>query len=165
MMPNGEFRVSITGVSVILGHKSNWFLTLPSTNPTKLKALEKGGFRYTPEIVCRETQGRGKATEAQTISIIDFTTLITLEALSGNRLEVLTVNKRAMALQAAFTLGGLDALFRDAFRMPQKSQEQRRSFFTNTYDQFLGVFEKDPEELAKLRLLNDDHYVIKNTQD
>ena len=48
MMPNGEFRVSITGVSVVLGYKKDWLSTLSSHNLPKLKALQNGGFRYTP---------------------------------------------------------------------------------------------------------------------
>jgi hypothetical protein len=161
MINKDEFRVSITGVSVILGYRKEWFLTLPS-DLTKLRALEKGGFKYTHEPVFIQNSDRGKATEEQTISITDFTTLITLEALSENRLEALSGNKRAIALQAAFTLGGLDALFRDAFKMPQKSQEEMQSFFRKKYDQFLEVFEKNPVKLAQLRLPNDDHYFTKN---
>jgi len=165
-MPNEEFRISITGVSVMLGHKKDWFLTLPSTNAAKLKALQEGGFKYTPETVFIERQGREQPTNTQTISIEDLTTLITLEAFSGiHRLEALSGNKRAMALQAAFTVEGLDALFRDTFGMPQKLQNQRQSSFRRAYEQFLEVFAENQVELNKLRLLSDDLYFTQGKQD
>jgi hypothetical protein len=79
-----------------------------------------------------------------------LTTLITVEALSGN--------KRAIALQAAFTLGGLDALFRDAFGIPQQSQSERRRFFSLTYEEFLEALAENRTELEQLRLPGDDLY-------
>jgi len=164
-MPNEEFRISIKGVSVILGYQKDWFLTLRSTNPTKLKALQEGGFRYNPESVFIEKQGREKQALTQTISIKDLTTLITLEAFSGNRLEPLFGNKRAMALQAAFTLDGLDALFRDAFGMPQKLQGERQHFFRLTYNDFLKMFAESPTQFDELRLPSDDHYFPEGKQD
>jgi len=158
MMPNGEFRVSITGVSVVLGYQRDWLLELPSHNLPKLRALQKGGFRYTPETVFKH--------RAQTISIKDLTTLITLEAFSGiHRLEALSGNKRAMALQAAFTLEGLDALFRDTFEIPQKLQDERQSSFRGAYEQFLEVFAENQAELNELRLLSDHLYFLQGKQD
>jgi hypothetical protein len=157
MMPNGEFRVSITGVSVVLGYQKDWLLTLPSNLP-KLRALQNGGFTYTPKTVFIQ--------RAETISIKDLTTLITLEAFSGiHRLEALSGNKRAMALQAAFTLEGLDALFRDTFEMPQKLPDERQSSFRGAYEDFLEVFEKNQAELNKLRLLSDPLYFTQHKQD
>lgn len=155
-MINEEFRVSITGVSVMLGHKREWFSTILS-NPTELRALKRGVLRYTPEIV--SIQG------VQTISITDLTTLITLEAFSGNRSEALSGNKLAMALQATFSLGGLDALFRDTFGMPQRSQEQSRKFFRETSGQFLRLFAENQAEFDRLRLLRDDFYFPQGEQD
>lgn len=155
--PNGEFRAGITGVSVLLGYKKDWFLTLPSKAPKKLRALEKGDFRHTPETVFIQRQGRGGATKAQTIGIKDLTALITFEALSGN--------KRAIALQAAFTLGGLDALFRDAFGMPQQSQDDRRRFFGMTYGEFLEALAENRAELEALRLPGDDLYYPEGEED
>ncbi len=151
MMPNGEFRAGIAGASVLLGHGKDWFNRLASRSPNKLKALQDGGFtgRVQAVVIPREPGTRG-ASRAQTISLKDLTTLITVEALSGN--------KRAIALQAAFTLGGLDALFRDAFGMPQQSRDDRRRFFGMTYDEFLQVLADNRAELEALRLPGDDLY-------
>lgn len=164
-MPDEEFRVSITGVSVLLGYKKDWFSRLCSDNLIKLRTLERRGFKYAHENVSIPRQGGGGAIRQQTISIKDLTTLITLEALFGNQLTTLETfygNKRAMALQAAFTLDGLDALFRDAFRMPEKSQSERQKFFRLMYNEFLGVFTEDEAELKRSQVLSDELYFLVN---
>ena len=151
MMPDGEFRAGIAGASVLLGHGKDWFNRLASKAPNKLKALQEGGFtgRLQPVVIPRESGTRG-ASRAQTISLKDLATLITVEALAGN--------KRAIALQAAFTLEGLDSRFRDAFGVPQLSQVEKRRFFGLTYDQFLEALAENRTELEQLRLPGDDLY-------
>jgi hypothetical protein len=151
MMPNGEFRAGIAGASILLGHGKDWFNRLASRGPKKLEALQSAGFtgRLESVVISRESGTRG-ASRAQTINLKDLTTLITVEALSGN--------KRAIALQAAFTLGGLDALFRDAFGIPQQSQSERRRFFSLTYEEFLEALAENRTELEQLRLPGDDLY-------
>jgi hypothetical protein len=143
MLPDGEFRAGIVGTSLLLGYQRDWFLVLPSRAPEKLKALENSGFRYDPQTVFIQRQGRGGATKAQTISLRELTTLITFEALSGN--------KRAIALQAAFTLEGLDGV-------QQRTADERRRFFGMTYGEFLEALAENREELEALRLPGDDLY-------
>ena len=150
MMPDGEFRAGIVGASVLLGYQRNWFLVLPSKAPNKLKALEDNGFRYDPLPVNIQRQGRGGATKAQTISLKDLATLITVEALQGN--------KRAIALQASFTLEGIDSRFRDAFGVQQRTADEKRQFFGMTYEQYLEALAENRAELEELRLLGDDLY-------
>lgn len=150
MLPDGEFRAGIVGTSVLLGYQRDWFLVLPSKAPKKLEALEDAGFRYDPQPVSIQRKGRGGATKAQTISLRELTILITAEALSGN--------KRAIALQAAFTLEGLDVRFRDAFSVPQRTPEEKRQFFGMTYEEFLEAIAENREELEQLRLPGDDLY-------
>jgi len=158
MMPDGEFRAGIAGASILLGHGKDWFNRLASRGPKKLEALQSAGFtgRLEPVVIPRESGTRG-ASRAQTISLKDLTTLITVEALSGN--------KRAIALQAAFTLGGLDALFRDAFGIPQQSQNERRRFFSLTYNEFLTALAENRAELEELRLPGDDLYYPEETDE
>ncbi|MEG4807935.1 hypothetical protein QUA82_09920 [Microcoleus sp. F8-D3] len=157
MMPDGESRAGIVGTSILLGYQRDWFLVLPSRAPDKLKALEDSGFRYDPRTVFIQRQGRGGANKVQTIGLRELTALITFEALSGN--------KRAIALQAAFTLGGLDALFRDAFGMPQQSQDDRRRFFGMTYNEFLEALAENRVELEELRLPGDNLYYTESEKD
>jgi len=151
MMPDGEFRAGIAGASILLGHGKDWFNRLASRGPKKLEALQSAGFtgRLEPVVIPRESGTRG-ASRAQTINLKDLTTLITVEALAGN--------KRAIALQAAFTLEGLDSRFRDAFRVEQRTPEEKRQFFGLTYEEFLEALAENRMELEQLRLLSDDLY-------
>lgn len=150
MMPDGEFRAGIVGTSVLLGYQRDWFLVLPSRAPNKLKALQDSGFRYDPQTVLIQRRGRGGATKAQTISLRELTILVTFESLQGN--------KRAIALQAAFTLEGLDSRFRDAFGVQQRSPDEKRRFFGMTYEEFLEALAENRAELEQLRLPGDDLY-------
>lgn len=151
MMPDGEFRAGIAGASVLLGHGKDWFNRLASRGPNKLKALQEGGFtgRLQPVVIPRESGARG-ASRAQTISLKDLATLITVEAGAGN--------KRAIALQAAFTLEGLDSRFRDAFGVSQRTPEEKRRFFGMTYGEYLEALAENRAELEQLRLPGDDLY-------
>jgi hypothetical protein len=151
MMPDGEFRAGIAGASILLGHGKDWFNRLASRGPKKLEALQSAGFtgRLEPVVISRESGTRG-ASRAQTINLKDLTTLITVEALAGN--------KRAIALQAAFTLEGLDSRFRDAFRVEQRTPEEKRQFFGLTYEEFLEALAENRTELEQLRLPGDDLY-------
>lgn len=151
MMPDGEFRAGIAGASVLLGHGKDWFNRLASRGPNKLKALQEGGFtgRLQPVVIPRDSGARG-ASRAQTISLKDLATLITVEAQQGN--------KRAIALQAAFTLEGLDSRFRDAFGVQQRTPDEKRRFFGLTYEEFLEALAENRAELEALRLPGDDLY-------
>lgn len=151
MMPDEEFRAGIAGASVLLGHGKDWFNRLASKAPNKLQALQSAGFtgRLQPVVIPRESGARG-ASRAQTISLKDLTALITVEALAGN--------KRAIALQAAFTLEGLDSRFRDAFGVQQRTPDEKRRFFGLTYEEFLEALAENRAELEGLRLPGDDLY-------
>jgi len=149
MLPDGEFRAGIAGSSVLLGYAKNWFNRLQSEAPNKVKALQAGGFTgYVQPVTIPRDSGLRGASRAQTISLKDLAALITVEALSGN--------KRAIALQAAFTLEGLDGRFRDAFGIQQRTTDERRRFFGLTYGEFLEALAENREELEALRLPGDD---------
>jgi hypothetical protein len=144
MLPDGEFRAGIAGSSVLLGYAKNWFNRLQSEAPNKVKALQAGGFTgYVQPVTIPRDSGLRGASRAQT-------TLITVEALSGN--------KRAIALQAAFTIEGLDGRFREAFGVQQRTADERRRFFGLTYGEFLEALAENREELEALRLPGDDLY-------
>ena len=147
MLPDGEFRAGAVSVSAVLGYKRNWLLEIEDKSPDKLKALSDKGYRGTSLIPVQRT-GRGGTNKARTISLKDLTALITVEALQGN--------KRAIALQAAFTLEGLDGRFREAFGVEQRTADERRQFFGMTYGEFLEALAENREELEALRLPGDD---------
>ena len=92
-MPNGEFRVGLTGASLVLGYSENWLSRLlDRKSGTSIKALQGLGFsEKTQKVVSESNKGFRKA---ETVSLRDF-----------NRLIVYTVSrhkKAALALQLSF---------------------------------------------------------------
>ena len=150
LMPNEEFRAGIVGTSILLGYQRDWFLVLPSKAPKKLKALQAEGFRYSPLSVAIQRQGRGGATKAQTISLKELTLIIAVEANTGN--------KRAIAIQSAFTLEGVESRFRDAFGKSQLSPDEKRKIFGMTFEEYLEALADNKVELEALRLPGDSLY-------
>ena len=151
LMPNEEFRAGIGGASVILGYAKNWFNRLRSDAPNKLKAFQDEGLTgyIQPVIIPRPSGARG-ASRAQTISLKDLTILIMVEAQ--------TENKRAIAIQSAFTLEGFDSRFRDAFGKPQLSSDAKRKLFGMTFEEYLEALAENKAELEALRLPGDSLY-------
>lgn len=150
LMPDEEFRAGIVGTSLLLGYQRDWFLVLPSKAPQKLKALQAEGFRYDPVSVKIQRKGRGGATKAQTINLKELTLIIAVEAQAGN--------KRAIAIQSAFTLEGFDSRFRDAFGKPQLSSDAKRKLFGMTFEEYLEALAENRAELEALRLPADSLY-------
>lgn len=150
LMPNEEFRAGIVGTSVLLGYQRDWFLVLPSKAPKKLKALQAEGFRYSPLPVAIQRKGRGGATKAQTISLKELTLIIAVEANAGN--------KRAIAIQSAFTFEGVESRFRDAFGKSQLSPDVKRKIFGMTFEEYLEALADNKAELEVLRLPGDSLY-------
>ncbi len=158
LMPSNEFRAGIGGAAVILGYGKDWFNRLASKAPNKLKAFRDGGFtgRLQPIIAPRPSGTRG-ASRAQTISLDDLTKLIAVEANAGN--------KRAIAIQSAFTLEGLDSRFRDAFGVSQLSPDAKRQFFGMTFEQYLEALADNQAELDALQLPGDSLYYLEGEED
>jgi hypothetical protein len=87
---------------------------------------------------------------AQTISLKELTLIIAIEANANN--------KRAIAIQSAFTLEGIESRFRDAFGKPQQSPDVKRKLFGMTFEQYLEALAENKAELAALRLPGDNLY-------
>lgn len=74
-MPNGEFRVGITGASLALGYPRNWlFRILNGESRNQMKALQ--GLGFTEKIVKTVTKTKRGDREAKTIGLRDFNRLI-----------------------------------------------------------------------------------------
>ena len=149
-MPNGEFRVGLTGASVVLGYSPNWLSRLLDRETgTSIKALRGLGFTEETQKVVTETQ-RGDR-EARTISLRDFNRLISYAVFDGK--------KAALALQLALTEVALNDFFRDAFGEPPLSISEKRQFFYETYAAAIspdGWREMDREEILRLALPGDE---------
>lgn len=152
-MPDGSYRVGITGASEVLGYRANWLGRVLSRGGNTVKALR--GLGFTEKVEKLVTQSiRGGGSEAQTISLDDF-----------NRLIVYAVNdgkKAALALQLSLTKIALNDFFRDAFGEPPLSIAEKRRLFYETYAATISPDnwrEMDKEEILKLALLGDEPQV------
>ena len=119
-MPDGEFRVSMSGASVLLGFAPNWLSRAISRGGTNLKALRGLGFSgQTTDL------GTFAGKDAKTISLKDFQRLLLYGVQSGK--------PQAIALQLALTDMALTDFFRDAFGLRALSIEEKRAQFYAAY--------------------------------
>lgn len=117
MMPDGSFRVSMSGASVLLGFAPNWLsLTMSRGGATKTKALRGLGFSEQIEEVATNSS---KA--AKTISLKDFQRILLYGVQSGK--------PQAIALQMALSDMALGDFFRDAFGLRPLSIDEKRAKF------------------------------------
>jgi hypothetical protein len=152
-MPNGEFRVGITGACRVLGYPDNWlYLALSGRSRKRLKTLQDLGFTEETTKIVSETE-RGDR-EAQTIGLRDFNRLISYAVFDGK--------KAALALQLALTEVALNDFFRDAFGEPPLSIEEKRKLFYETYAAAISPEEwrqMDREEILRLALPGDESQI------
>jgi hypothetical protein len=149
-MPNGEFRVGVTGASRVLGYADNWlFRILRGEGRKQLEALQGLGFTQETARIVSET-ARGDR-EAQTISLRDFNRLISYAVFDGKR--------PALALQLALTEVALNDFFRDAFGERPLSIDEKRDLFYEAYARTISPSDwrqMDREEILRLALPGDE---------
>lgn len=149
-MPNGEFRVGVTGASRVLGYPDNWlFRILRGESRKQLESLQGLGFTQETAKIVSET-ARGER-EAQTIGLRDFNRLISYAVFDGKR--------PALALQLALTEVALNDFFRDAFGEPPLSIEEKRQLFYEAYARTISPEnwrQMDREEIVRLALPGDE---------
>lgn len=152
-MPNGEFRVGITGASLVLGYSRNWlFRLLQGESRNRKKALQGLGFTENTTKIVTETS-RGDR-NAQTISLRDFNRLIVYAVQDGK--------KAALALQLALTEVALNDFFRDAFDEIPLSIAEKRELFYRAYAASISPEnwrEMDREDILKLALPGDESHL------
>ena len=153
-MPNGEFRVGIEGASLVLGYAGNWlYRTLTREGNKTLKALQGLGFDayITPATVDRP---QGGTTKVDTLGLRDFNRLIAY--------AVFDKKKAALALQLALTEVALNDFFRDAFREPPLSIDEKRRLFYEAYAATISPQEwkqMQVEEIIRLALPGDEPHL------
>lgn len=149
-MPNGEFRVGITGASQVLGYSREWLGRVLGRGGNTVKALRGLGFTEILQKVATEPI-RGGGSEAQTISLRDFNRLISYAVFDGK--------KAALALQLALTEVALNDFFVDAFGEPPLPIEEKRRLFYESYAATISPEDwrqMDREEILKLALSGDE---------
>ena len=123
-MPDGEFRVSITGASVLLGFSKEWLGRAVSRGGNAVKALQGLGFSgQTQKLVTQSIRGGGGT--ANTISLVDFQRIM-LYGVQQNK-------PQAIALQMGLTGMALTDFFRDAFGMRPLSIDEKRDQLYKTF--------------------------------
>ena len=149
-MPNGEFRVGITGASQVLGYSREWLGRVLSRGGNTVKALRGLGFTEILQKVATEPI-RGGGSEAQTISLRDFNRLISYAVFDGK--------KAALALQLALTEVALNDFFVDAFGEPPLSIDEKRKLFYESYAATISPEDwrqMDREDILRLALSGDE---------
>ncbi|NJR52889.1 MAG: hypothetical protein HC780_28310 [Leptolyngbyaceae cyanobacterium CSU_1_3] len=152
-MPDGEFRVGITGACRVLGYPDNWlYLALEGQNRKRLRDLQSLGFTEQTQQIVSETS-RGDRT-AETINLRDFNRLIAYAVFDGKR--------AALALQLALTEVALNDFFRDAFGEPPLTIAEKRNLFYETYARTISPEEwrqMDREDILRLALSGDEPHL------
>lgn len=152
-LPDGEFRVGITGACRVLGQPDNWlYIALVGKSRKRLKALEGVGFSYQMLEIVSETS-RGDR-EVETISLRDFNRLIPLAVFDGK--------KAALALQLALTEVALNDFFIDAFGEPPLTITEKRKLFYETYASTISPEDwrtMDREDIVRLALPGDEEHL------
>jgi hypothetical protein len=152
-MPNGEFRVGLTGASEVLGYGREWLGRVLSRGGNTVKALQ--GMGFTEEVLKVATQPiKGGGSQAQTISLRDFNRLIAY--------AVFDRKPAALALQLALTEVALNDFFRDAFGDRPLSIDEKRNLFYDAYAKTISPsdwMQMDKEDILRLALPGDEDHL------
>ena len=149
-MPDGEFRVGLTGASKVLGYSPNWLGRVLSRGGNTVKILQGIGFtEKIQEVVTQSIQGGGL--KAKTISIDDFNRLIVYSVSDGK--------KAALALQLSLSKLSLNDFFRDAFGEVPLTIDEKRALFYKTYAASISPADwrkMDRQDILNLALAGDE---------
>ena len=154
MLPDGEIRFGIEGVSCALGYTDRWFYNRTKRQSKWLQSLQGIDFTGAQKelVVIRrsENQTLRGASVAKTISLRDFIKVTTYEAV-GER------NLKAIILLAAFAETGLDKILDDAFagRSIEFLLEKIVHYSKWTYEELEEVLQYNREEVRALYPWND----------
>ena len=146
-MPNGEFRVGLTGASEVLGFERNWLGRVLERGGNTLKALQGIGFTEETQKVVTKS-GR----PPETISLRDFNRLISYAVFDGK--------KAALALQLALTELSLTDFFKDAFGETPLTIEEKRRLFYEAYAATISPEEwreMDKEDILRIAIMGPRH--------
>lgn len=148
-LPDGEFRVGVSGAGEALGYSRNWLGRVLERGGNTLKALQGLGFT---EKIEKLVTNSGRPPE--TISLRDFNRLIVYAVQDGK--------KAALALQLALTELSLTDFFNDAFGHPPLSIEEKRERFYQAYAEAISPEnwrEMDRQDILNLALVGDEPHL------
>ena len=153
-MPDGEFRIGLSGVSLILGYGREWLKdAVNGKTPRTAKTLQGLGFsQYLAKVTAQSKQGNFY--EDTTISLADFNCCIIY--------AVQKKKKAAIALQKSFTQLALNDFFRDAFGDPPLTIDQKRQLFYQVYASTISPLDwrnMDKQDIINLALFGDEDHL------
>lgn len=148
-MPNGEFRVGITGAAIALGYDKTWILQVVSRGGKALEVLQGMGFTgcQLKGKVDREPSHIRGASNVSTISLKDFGILI-FYAAQQKKAE-------AIAIGLALLETTLTDFFKDAFGETLLTIDQKREMMSTSYAQTLNWILEDRRDIESLSLVGD----------
>lgn len=152
-MPDGEFRVGITGASKVLGYSREWLGRVLQRSGNTVKALRGLGFTEKIEEVATQSI-KGGGSKTKTISLDDFNRLI-VYAVGDNKRE-------ALALQLSFSKLALNDFFRDAFGQVPLTIDEKRTLFYKSYAESITPADwrnMDRREIINLALPGDEKHL------
>ena len=153
-MPDGSFRVGLSGASRVLGYSRAWLAGIVRGNsPKTLLALEGIGFTSNVEVI-KSLSVKGNWFEDNTISLEDFQCCIIYGTQSNK--------KAAIALNRGFTKLALIDFFRDAFGEPPLTIKEKRELFYMEYAASISPEDwrrMDREEIITLALSGDEPHL------
>lgn len=157
-MPNGEFRIGLSGVSRILGYSRDWLNDVVKLKtPRTAKVLSGLGFSQEIQKVLAQSK-RGNSYEDRTINLEDFNCCI-IYAVQNKK-------KAAIALQKSFTQLALNDFFRDAFGEIPLTIDEKRALFYKTYAASISPADwrkMDRQDILDLALADHDDPVLNGT--
>jgi hypothetical protein len=155
-MPNGEFRIGLSGTSRVLGYADRWLGdSVGGESPRTAKALQGIGFSTNTQKVLSQSK-QGNDYLDTTITLDDFNCCI-IYAIGAKK-------KAAIALQKSFTKMALNDFFRDAFGEPPLSIDQKRQLFYETYAATISPEDwrrMDKQDILRLALPGDEPHLKK----
>ena len=149
-MPNGEKRIGFSGAASVLGYDKSWLGRLHKTESKQLKAIQGMGYSgllTEVEIVQQGGIVSSYGTRANTISLRDFTKLVTYEAIKKT-------NIRAITILAAMAEVGFERVVDMAFRGNPMDEILSKivHFSLWTQEEWEQALQDNRDDLANLRL-------------
>ncbi len=144
-LPDGEERVDETSFSLALGYTERWLYNRTRRQSKWLKEAQEEGFTgRTKEVFVLNSRMPGGGYYTRTLSIEDFTKIVTVEALRGNRI--------AVTFLAAFAEIGFKEYVRQhkVKRVEIDFQEVYDRYSQWSYEEYQEVLEYNREEARAL---------------
>jgi len=144
MLPDGEKRVGIEGVSISLGYTERWFYNRTNRASKWLKELQGKGFNGAQKNldVIRRVDGqimRG-ASIAKTISIRDFVKVIAFEAIVGKNIKAFAETGIETIFDLAFQGKSLEFLLEKIVHFTKWTQSELEEVLTYNREEVRALY-------------------------